>query len=111
MSEPITRTRGVFKSSFFECLICGHLVEVLDVDNVELNDEGDVQHPYNIVGGHVRIDFGYGSRFDILDERFYQAHICDGCFEKAKHRTRKVLKKIEYREIVDKDEQTGANEP
>lgn len=71
------------------CIICEQEVEIIR--------EGKL-HPAcwpNINGGTIRLDFGYGSRFDQCDgmsgsKTEYQGCICDDCFEQKKDLCRQV---------------------
>jgi len=86
-----------------KCLICEK--EIRFDPNGPGNDEEGLLP--NLEGGTIEINFGYGSKFDMLPDHMYirdiriQSAICDNCFEKKQSLTRKVevIKKQKYKII------------
>lgn len=74
------------------CLCCEK--EIPFDPNGPGNDEEGILP--NLEGGTLEIHFGFGSKFDQLEDmlshRDYriQSSICDSCFQKKQHLTRKV---------------------
>lgn len=77
-----------------KCIICEKDVPII------LDSSGDDKSGLlpNIEGGTLSIHFGYGSKFDLFIEEIkreiqIQGCICDNCFDRKKHLTRKVCVK------------------
>jgi len=88
------------------CIICGkRLINICLCSDDDKYDNSGV-HP-NIEGGTAEIGFGYGSRYDqienLLDHENYKyiACICDDCFEEKLSLIKKVeiINKKEYKII------------
>lgn len=76
----------------WKCICCEKPIEILE-DNKD-DDKNDLLP--NLVGGTIEIHFGYGSKFDQLEDMVsrhdvrIQSAICDSCFYKKEHLTRKI---------------------
>jgi len=79
----------------WRCIVCEK-----EVKTDHPGDDSQALWP-NLEGGTVKIDFGYGSRFD--DMNFHRPHVthqacvCDDCYEVKRHLTRAVVKKTTSR--------------
>ena len=73
----------------WKCFVCGkEMVSALS----EMGDDEDGILPSFLDGGTIKIDFGYGSRYDNLCvPGIWQSAICDDCFAIKKELTRRVL--------------------
>lgn len=80
----------------WKCIVCEKEVEII------YEEQQDLGILPNMEGGTIEFDFGYGSRFDTLNEPHrIQGCICDNCFVNKKHLTRKVAIVHSFRIVTD----------